>query len=189
MEILNVFFLFLRRQRWLAGLCLLSTLVCLNAKAEDSSLEYSVKSAYVFKFGAFVEWPPTAFETATSPLVIGVVGDDPFGNVLDQTIKDRTVNSRPIQIRRFNHGEQPHDIHILFISQSERKQLDSIVASLHGVLTIGEFDSSTTGTMINFSSEDNKVRFEIDLDQANRSGVKLSSKLLSVARAVRGKIQ
>lgn len=184
-----MFFAYSRLQAWLIGLCVLSILCCPTARATEESLEYSVKGAYVFKFSAFVEWPPTAFATSTSPLIIGIVGDDPFGNVLDQTIKDRTVNNRPIQIRRFKHGEQPQDVHILFISQSERKQLDSIVSNLHGVLTIGEFDSTTSGTMINFMSEDNKVRFEVDLDQANRAGVKLSSKLLSVARSVKGKIQ
>lgn len=155
----------------------------------DESLEYQVKGAYLFKFGSFVEWPSSAFPGANSPLTIGVLGDDPFGAVLDEIIKNRTVGSRPLVIHRFQRGEQPKEVHILFISRSERAQLESINESLKGVLTIGEFDTATPSVMINFVVSDNKVRFEVDLDQANRAGVKLSSKLLSVARAVKGKAQ
>ncbi|MES2205242.1 MAG: YfiR family protein [Pseudomonadota bacterium] len=166
----------------------LSQSVAQNTPTEES-LEYSVKAAYLFKFGSFVEWPPNTFLEPTSPLMVGVVGEDPFGIKLEQIIQGHTINGRPLVIRRFNHGQQPQDVHILFISKSEQQNLNAMIAGLNGVLTIGEFEPSLPGVMINFTLNNNKVRFDVDLDAVNRAELKISSKLLSVARNVRGKVQ
>jgi len=166
----------------------LSQSVAQNTPTEES-LEYSVKAAYLFKFGSFIEWPSNTFLEPTSPLMVGIVGDDPFGIKLEQTIQGRTINGRPLVIRRFNHGQQLQEVHILFISRSEQQNLNVLIRDLSGVLTIGEFEPSLPGVMINFTLNNNKVRFDVDLDAANRAELKISSKLLSVARNVRGKIQ
>ncbi len=156
----------------------------------EESLEYSVKAAYLFKFGSFIEWPPNTFSSPQSPLMVGIVGNDPFGTKLEQIVEGRTINGRPLVIRRFRHGQQPQEvIHILFISRSEQQNLNAMVTGLNGVLTIAEFEPSPPGVMINFTLNENKVRFDVDLDAASRGELKISSKLLSVARNVRGRTQ
>jgi hypothetical protein len=160
---------------------------CVAATSSEGAQEYAVKGAFLFKFGSFVEWPPTAFQKADAPLVIGIIGEDPFGAKLDQIVSGHTVEGRPVVVWRARRIEQMRDANILFISQSEKERLGAILAGLQGknVLTVSEFEHP--GVIINFVVEDNKVRFDVNLDQAERTGVKLSSKLLSVAKTVRGK--
>lgn len=158
----------------------------LAAPTDDNSLEYSVKAAFLLKFGTFVEWPPDKNSDARTPLNIGILGEDPFGSQIDQLITVRSEGERPVRVVRIRTIEQAKNMHVLFIGDSEKNRIDSIIAALQGnsVLTVAGFENP--GIIISFVIEDNKVRFDINLDQAQRSGLKLSSKLLSVAKNVSG---
>ena len=153
----------------------------------ETPLEYSVKGAYLLKFIGFVEWPPGAFASPDAPLVITVLGDDPFGPVLDRMAEGQMAGGRPVDIRRTYRIDQTRDAHILFISQSEEARMDIVQASLRdrNVLTVADFNRP--GVIISFAMQGNKVRFEINLDQAQRAGLKLNSRLLAVATTVHGK--
>jgi hypothetical protein len=146
--------------------------------------EYAVKAAFLFKFGAFVDWPAGAFENPGAPLVIGIVGEDPFGEALDTVVANHTIAGRPVVIQRGRQIDQIRNEHILFISQSEKGRMNPILANLAGknVLTVAEFQNPNI--IIQFVVENDKVRFDVNLAQAERAGIKLSSKLLSVARHV-----
>ena len=151
--------------------------------------EYQVKAAYLFNFLKFVEFPKESFGDALAPIVIGVVGEDPFGPTLPQVVVGKTVQGRDLIIRNYHAGEDLHGAHILFISASEKKRIPQILASLQGssVLTVADLDGFLTqGGMIQFLSENDRVRFAINGDVASRAKVKISSKLLSLARVVSG---
>ncbi|HUV04281.1 MAG TPA: YfiR family protein [Armatimonadota bacterium] len=150
--------------------------------------EYQVKAAYIYNFAKFVEWPSKVFSNANSPIIIGVLGDDPFGDTLEQTIKDKTVNGRRLQVRRFDKTSDVGVCHMLFVSSSEKmrlsKALDRVKDS--NVLTIGEMGGfARQGGMIGFTMEGNKVGFEINLERAKKAGLNVSSQLLKVAKVVR----
>lgn len=157
------------------------------APAMVESPEYAVKAAFLVKFGSYVEWPANTFATDKTPLVIGIVGGDPLGSTLDSLATGRTIDGRPMEIARSQLIDQMKGEQILFISQSEKEKMAKIAARLEGkkVLTVAEFDDPNI--IIQFVTENDKVRFDINLDQANRVGLKLSSKLLSVARNIKGK--
>ena len=153
----------------------------------EESPEYAIKAAFLFKFGAFVEWPAAVFESASAPLIIGIVGEDPFGAAIEKHVKGRTVSNRQIRVIRSQRIDQINGEHILFISQSEMLRMDPILSKIKGrhVLTVAEFENPNI--IIRFIVEHDKVRFDINLDQAHRVGLKPSSKLLSVARSVNGR--
>ncbi len=158
-----------------------------QVQAQGAS-EYSVKAAFLYNFAKFVEWPPGAFENGGTPLIVGVVGSDPFGGTLDQAIQGKAVNGRQLIVRRFSLGQNLRECHILFISSSERKRLPQIIDSLRGtgVLTIGEMDQfNQQGGIINFVIDRGKVRFEINAGAAEQARLRLSSKLLALAKSVR----
>ena len=158
-----------------------------NGYAQDSPSEYQVKAAYLFNFLKFVQWPADAFQDSLAPIMIGIVGDDPFGEALPQVVVGKTVQGRDLVIRKYHVGEDLRGSHILFISASEKKRLPQVLASLQGssVLTVADMDHFVeSGGMIQFLIEDSRVRFAIDVGAANRARVKISSKLLSLARTV-----
>lgn len=153
-----------------------------------SPTEYQVKAAFLYNFAKFVEWPTEAFSDTTTPIIIGILGDDPFESDLDQIVKGKRVNGREFVIKRFKELEDLEICHILFISTSEHKNLSKITRTLKnsGVLTVSEMKEFTKmGGIINFILEENKVRFEINVDAAEREGLKLSSQLLKLARIVK----
>ena len=155
--------------------------------AQEALPEYQVKAAYLFNFLKFVEWPSDAFPDSLAPIVIGIVGDDPFGSALPEVVMGKTVQGRDLVIRRYHPGENVRGASTLFISASERKRLTPILASLHGssVLTVADMDGFLDdGGMIQFQSENDRVRFAINVDAASRARLKMSSKLLSLASVV-----
>ncbi|HXP78386.1 MAG TPA: YfiR family protein [Verrucomicrobiae bacterium] len=161
----------------------------LQAHAQDALSEYQVKAAYLFNFLKFVEWPDESFADPLAPLVIGVVGEDPFGNALPQVVIGKTVQGRDLVIRIYHAGEDLRGAHILFISASERKRLPMILSSLRGssVLTVADTAGFLdAGGMIQFLNENGRVRFAIDVDATSRAKLKMSSKLLSLAKVVGG---
>jgi hypothetical protein len=146
--------------------------------------EYEVKAAFLYKFASFVEWPAAG----NSTVCIGVVGDDPFGALLDQVVKGKSIYGREFLVRRFRSGEKPAGCDIVFISPSERKHLRLILDGLRGanVLTVGETpEFCQSGGVINFEILNDRVQFEINLEAAARARLKVSSKLLSVAKITR----
>jgi hypothetical protein len=148
--------------------------------------EYQVKAAFIFNFAKFVEWPSDAFG-AGGVLVVGVIGDDPFGGALDR-LNGNTANGRALRIKRFRWGDDLRACQILFISASEDRHLNKIMESIRvtSVLTIGESTQfSQSGGMIRFVLQDNKVRFEINASTAGQAGLRISSKLLALSK--RGK--
>jgi hypothetical protein len=154
-------------------------------RAQESPLtEYQLKAAFVYNFAKFVEWPPAAFGEATAPMVIGILGENPIRGDLDRAIRGKTINNRPLMIKEPHSAAEWTNCHILFISPSEKKRLPEILGSLIGasVLTVSETDGFTeAGGMINFISEGNKIRFHINEAAAKTAGLKISSKLLSLA--------
>lgn len=155
--------------------------------AQEALPEYQVKAAYLFNFLKFVEWPSNAFPDPLAPFVIGIVGDDPFGSALPEVVVGKTVQGRDLVIRRYHPGESLRGASILFISVSEKKRLSQILAGLQGssVLTVGDMDGFLdAGGMIQLISENDRVRFAINVDATNRARLKVSSKLLSLAHVV-----
>ena len=131
-----------------------------------------------------VKWPPTAFADANSPLTIGILGDNPFGGDLEAIIRDKTINNRTIAIKLMRSLAEATNCQVLFISPSAKSKIPEMISSLGSasVLTVGETDRfAESGGMINFVKEGNKIRFEINEAAAKRAGLKISSKLLSLA--------
>jgi hypothetical protein len=164
-----------------------------SASAQTSASEYEVKAAFVYNFLKFVDWPTNAFPTQNSPYIIAVLGRDPFdnpetgGNFLDSAINGKVINERKIIIQRYEGISEVGACHLLFISKLEKDRLKDIFASLDekNILTISETDGfCEQGGVINLVRQGGKVRFEINLQAASRAGLKISSKLLSVAKIV-----
>lgn len=148
--------------------------------------EYLVKAAFLYSFAKFVEWPPQVFMTADTPITLCIYGTDPFGDAL-KSIRGKSVKSRALMIKRAARGENLEACHILFISASEQVRLSQLIRHLNGshVLTIGDMDRfAHAGGIINLVKVQNKVRFEINLDAAQRAGLKISSQLLKLATLV-----
>ena len=152
--------------------------------------EYEIKAAFLFNFAQFIEWPEQAFTNATAPFVIGVIGDisdNRFGHVLNQIMQGETIGGRRIILKLPRQFDELAGCHILFIGRSEQARLPQILNLVNhtGVLTVGETDSfMRLGGIINFITRDNKVRFELHLDNAARAGLKIDAKLLKVAQVV-----
>jgi hypothetical protein len=154
--------------------------------AQEQHSEYEVKAAFLFNFAKFVEWPADAFATSNSPIVIGILGKNVFGDDLTKTIRDRKVNNRAFQFRILQSATEATNCHILFISASEKDDYPNIVGTLHNasVLTVSEADGFLkAGGMINFLFEDNNIRFQISDVAAKKARLKISSKLLSLSAA------
>lgn len=149
--------------------------------------EYQVKAVFLFNFAQFVDWPQEAFPSLDSPLVIGILGDDPFGPYLDEAIKGERVNNRPMIVRRYQRVEDIKVCHILFISRSEGSRMEKVLQQLKGrsILTVGDTDGfSEIGGIIRFAVESSKVRLKINLRAAKDAHLTISSKLLRPAEIV-----
>jgi hypothetical protein len=160
------------------------------AGAVDSSPrspEYLIKAAYLYNFAMFVEWPSDAFTRPDSPMVIGVIGSDPFGWALDRTVQDKRIGKRQIVIERLQWGQDARRAHIVFVSASDSARLAELASRLDGspTLIVADSDGARPRSAVSFVVNDNKVGFEINLDQANRARLTISSKLLNLARVVR----
>lgn len=143
-----------------------------------------VEAVFLFYFSQFVDWPPSAFADERSPIVIGVLGDDPFGGALDQAVAGERVNGRPVVVRRLRSIAEATGCHILYISSSEAPQLQQILSALrgHNVLTVSDLDHfAQSGGMIRFVLADQHVRLLVNARAAQAAGLKLSSKLLRAA--------
>ena len=153
----------------------------------DAATGYEVKAAFLFNFAKFIEWSPGAFATPRSPFVVCVLGPDPFGNILDNTLQKKTIGDRAFTVERLKDKADVRHCHMVFVSYLESAHLAEIVESLRGahVLLAGESNKfAVSGGTIEFTLEDNHVHLTINTDAANRSGLKFSSKLLALATIV-----
>ena len=182
--------------RYLArSVCLLMLIAGLRPCAEgpvyaqQAPTEFQVKAAYLFNFLKFVEWPEDMPADLQSHWVIGIVGNQQLDDELTQVVSGKIVQGHLIQVKAFKPTEDLRGVHILFIGTSEKKQLPPILASLRGssVLTVADMDNFVeSGGMIQLVMEDNRVRLAIDVGATVRARLKVSSKLLALARVVTG---
>lgn len=152
--------------------------------------EYQIKALFLFNFAKYVDWPADAFQNESTPIVIGVVGQDSFGDNFQKITTGKSINGRPVLIKHVTNAEEYKTCHILFVSASEKDRLASILDAVKdsAVLTVGETDGflSEEG-IINLTKKANKVRLEINLKAAQKARLQLSSRLLTVADVVLGK--
>lgn len=171
----------------LAVLALAGNLLTAVAVASPPA-EYEVKAVCLYNFARFIEWPAEASAAARDPLIIGVIGTDPFGPLLDEIFRGKArPEAQRLVIRRFANLEDVVHAQILFISSSEEERLPQILKVLKGssILTVGEMNRfAERGGMVALKLEDKKVRFDINLDAVRRAKLKLSSNLLKLARIV-----
>jgi hypothetical protein len=149
--------------------------------------EVQIKAAFLYKFGGFVEWPAGAFARSDSPFSIGVIGAEPVAAELEQISAGRTVQGRPVQVKRLRRGESLAGLHVLFVGQPEAVRLAEILAGARNLplLVVTESENALTqGSVINFVAVDDKVRFDVALPPAERGQLRISARLLAVARKV-----
>ena len=149
----------------------------------QTRLEYSVKANYLVRFAAFVEWPSRAFATRQSPVVICVVGRDPFGNALDRAARAQTAYGRSLVVRRPDTADSVAGCHILYVG---RGGAGLVPDGGRAILLVTDANVSSDRGMIHFAIDDDRVRFHIDLQAASRSRLSISSRLLNLALSVRG---
>jgi hypothetical protein len=158
-----------------------------SARGEPPVREYAVKAAFLYNFAKFVEWPADAFADPASPLVLCVIGEDPFGDAF-KPLKGKTVNGRPLAIRHAATLDGVGQCHLLFISSSEKPFLPGILSATKGsnVLTVGDMeDFGRAGGFVTLVNEENRVGIEVNLEAVQRTRLKISSKLLSLAKIVK----
>ena len=167
-----------------------------HAHSQDASAssEYLIKAGFIYNFANLVQWPATTFPQSDSPITIAILGQDHFGTTLDRVLQGKKVNGRAFVIRRLRSVPELlksvadlKECQILFISSSEMPHLAEAIQILKGlpVLTIGETPGfAKNGGMINLLLEDNRVRFEVNVEAAKEADLNISSRLLALARIV-----
>ncbi|MBI4605197.1 MAG: YfiR family protein [Planctomycetes bacterium] len=156
----------------------------------DQQTEYRIKAACLFNFAKFIEWPPQAFKDASSPVVFAVLGTDPFGEILEHTLKGKPVSGRPIAIKRFARLEDLEPCHVLFVGGSEKERVAAVLGAARAAraATVSEIEGfAESGGVFRFYLKDQKVQFELNHRAAKESGLEISSKLLKVGTVVTGK--
>lgn len=171
--------------KWLA----IRVVVCCLAVVTQaqSATEYQVKAAFLFNFAKFVEWPADAFPGVDAPLQICLLGQDPFGNEFEEVIGDKSVNGHRIEVIHPSGVPQARGCQIIFVSSSEKRKALEILRGLRGasVLTVGDTAGfAGMGGIINFVLDDGRVRFEINMKAAERAHLKVSARLLTVAKLI-----
>src|SRR6185503_7081447 len=169
------------------SLLLAGFLLCMLfvASAQPPATEYQVKAAYLLDFGKFVTWPAETSPKNSEAFSICVLGDDPFGTILDNTIRGEKINGKPVTARRVHSLQQATGCHVLFVSDSGERLSRNTISALNksGMLTVSDAHGFwENGGMIQFVFSGNRIRFEVNLDAAQEAGLTLSSELLKVAR-------
>jgi hypothetical protein len=153
----------------------------------DSASEQSIKAAYLYKFASYVDWPDGVLDDPSTPLTIAVMGADALADELAVITGDRTVNGRSISVRRLQAEEALDGVHILFVGAKGTGALAALTPVAHAIsaLVVTESgDALELGSVINFRPVDQRIRFEVSLDSADKSRLRLSSRLLAVAEHV-----
>lgn len=155
----------------------------------EAPREYQLKAAFIYNFVQFVEWPAGTFADSRAPLVLATVGDDPFQGALDKAVGGKTVGGRPLAVKHFARGADVQGCQMLFVAGGEDDQLAAALQKIGNtpVLIVGESEGFIrAGGMVRFYEEDNRLRFEVNLKAAARVGLRISSRLLKLARIYNG---
>jgi hypothetical protein len=169
--------------------CWIFSNVSIKARSQnEEGAEYPVKLAFLYNFTKFVEWPSGAYRDPGAPLMICIVGHDPFSQDLEGQLRTRTVGDRPVDVRTLRPNEDLSVCQIVFVPVTEKDRAGRILKGLKGenALTVGETPGfAALGGIVNLTVEGNKVHFEVNLLAAERAGLKISSRLLGIAKIVR----
>lgn len=171
----------------LAFLCVVLAGVVSQAAPQSTASEYQVKAAFLYNFAKFIEWPDGTFASASSTFKFCVFGKDPFGKSIDDALLGKKVAEHPVELLRARKLSDLEGCQVVFVTSSEITHLADAVEKLRGrnVLLVGEGEEfAGSGGTIQFFLQDNRVRFAINPDAANRAGLKISSKLLALASVV-----
>jgi len=176
-------------RRGIFGLLLfiLSFAALCPGQAQEQSKEYQLKAAFLFNFAQFVKWPPNSFTSDDAPFCIGILGDDPFGSALEETIRGEAVDNHRLTVVRAQRIEDLKDCQVIFVSRSEEGHVSEILSQIDSrpVLTVSEVESfARDGGDIDFYLSGGKVRFEINPQSAQRCGLKISSQLLTLGKII-----
>jgi YfiR/HmsC-like len=169
------------------ALLILALLPTGGSLAQVSAPEYQLKALFLFNFTQFVEWPPEALASPDAPLVICVLGQDPFGAYLDDAVRDERVRGHPLRAKRALRLQEVDGCHVLFVSGSESDQFKRILSYVKGrsILTVGDRDGFVSaGGVIRLVTIDNKIRLRINPEAARAANLVISSKLLRPAQMV-----
>jgi len=178
------------RLKWLvklAGLCLAGAWA-VAAETGPVVGEYQVKAAFIYNFTKFTDWPPSAFSSPGAPIVIGILGEDPFGQTMDDVVRGEVVRERPLVVKRLRPDDDLRSCHVLFISRSEQQRLPAVLSQLKGspVLSVGDIAGfAEQGGMVNLLLASKTVKIEINQAAAEQAGLQISAKLLKLARLVK----
>lgn len=178
-----------RRLAWYLGMLAMVCLTTGSASVLSVTREAQLKGVLLYNLPQFVEWPQNAFDAPDSPIVLGILGKDPFGPALDEIIQDELVQGRRIQVERYQTVADVRRCHILFLAGSVQDQGDRVIAELKGkaVLTVAEFDNNflRNGGMVYFyKNNEGKIRLKVNLRAVKSSGLSMSARLLRVAEVV-----
>jgi hypothetical protein len=178
----------IRRAVFFVTACCLFLIGSARALPEnEESVEYPVKLAFLYNFTKFVEWPRDSFRSPSAPLVICIVGNDPFSPNIESELRTRTVGGHPIEVRTLKPGDILNVCQLAFVPVTAEDQATKIVKALKGssTLTVGEADGfAALGGIINLTVEGNKLHFEVNLLAADRAGLKISANMLALAKIV-----
>jgi hypothetical protein len=166
---------------------LLGVLALVCVPAEATAPELSIKAAYLYKFASYIEWPQGTFSSTASPLVLGVIGDDPLADELAQVVAGQVVGGHPVVTRQLSGGDALAGVNILLIGNIDNALLlrTLTAAKEQAVLTVTESeDSYAQGSMINLRVIENKIRFEVSLTPVELAHLKISARMLSAAYSV-----
>jgi|SRR6185436_4800556 len=157
----------------------------LSEVSGQSASEYQVKAVFIYNFTRFIDWPSEAFKSPDEPFIIGIIGEDPFGTYLDETVTGEKIGTHPIQIQRFADIKQVVKCHILYVSSYEPEEAEKILSAVadKSILTVSDATAfNKWGGMIRFFTENNKIRLQVNVEASKKSGLTISSKLLGVAQ-------
>ena len=177
-----------RRAIFLLIACWLFSIGSAKALPENQeSVGYPVKLAFIYNFTKFVEWPRDSFRSPVAPLVICIIGDDPFSPNTEDELRTRTAGGHPIEVRTLKPSDILNMCQIAFVPVTAEHQATRIVRGLKGssTLTVGETEGfAAMGGIIDFTVEGNKLHFEVNVLAADRAGLKISAKMLALASIV-----
>jgi YfiR/HmsC-like len=160
-----------------------------SARAQAPTEEYRVKAAFLFHFIQLTTWPDGSLGNAKDPITVCTVGKDPFDGALETTLQGKAIGTHSLRVQHFKSAQEVHGCQVLFIASSDAAQILTAIAELKNgtVLTVGEADDfATQGGMIGFRTVNDKIRFDINVQAADRAKLKISSRLLLLARNVIG---
>lgn len=165
--------------------CLALTLIASMQAVEQEPLEYRVKAAFLLNFTRFVEWPASAFSDSEAPIAICIIGEDPFGGDIDQIVAGEVVGTRKVEVHRIKTPPAPKSCQVIYVGKPDPGAPATLSALGPGVLVVGDGDALLReGGMIAFIIDNRRVRFNINQSAAEKAGLKLSARLLAVARSV-----